>query len=70
MDLVVRVPGFDPAVVSGQGGGGGGGGGGGVRQALTQMSHYAKFMKDILSIKRKIAKKGIVSLTATCNALI
>ena len=34
------------------------------------MPHYAKFMKDILSRKRKIAKEGVVSLTATCNAVI
>ena len=26
-------------------------------EALTQMPHYAKFMKDILSIKRKFAKE-------------
>ena len=39
-------------------------------EALTQMPHYAKFMKDILSKKRKIAEKGIVSLTATCSAVI
>ena len=34
------------------------------------MKNYAKFMKDILSKKKKIAKEGIVSLTATCNAVI
>ena len=39
-------------------------------EALTQMPHYAKFMKDILSRKRKIAEEGIVSLTATCSAMI
>ena len=39
-------------------------------EALTQMPHYAKFMKDILSRKRKIAEEGIVSLTATCSAVI
>ena len=33
------------------------------------MPHYAKFMKDILSIKRKIVE-GVVSLTATCSAVI
>ena len=26
-------------------------------EALTQMSHYAKFMKDILSRKEKLLKK-------------
>ena len=39
-------------------------------EALTQMPHYAKFMKEILSRKRRIAEKGIVSLTATCSAVI
>ena len=34
------------------------------------MPQYAKFMKDILSKKRKITKEGIVSLTATCSAAI
>ena len=39
-------------------------------KALTQMPHYAKFMKDILRKKRKIAKEWIVSLTTTCSAVI
>ena len=39
-------------------------------EALTQMPQYAKFMKDILSKKRKITKERIVSLTATCNVVI
>ena len=39
-------------------------------EALTHMPQYAKFIKDILSKKRKIAEEGIVSLTATCIALI
>ena len=39
-------------------------------EALTQMPHYAKFMKEILSRKRRIAEEGIVSLTATCSAVI
>ena len=34
------------------------------------MPLYAKFMKEILSKKRKIAEEGIVSLTVTCNAVI
>ena len=34
------------------------------------MSHYAKFMKDILSRKRKIAEEREVSLTATYSAVI
>ena len=37
---------------------------------LTQMPLYAKFMKEILSRKRKIVEEGIVSLTATCSAII
>ena len=39
-------------------------------EALAQMPHYEKFMKDILSIKRKIAEEGVVSLTATYSAVI
>ena len=38
-------------------------------EALAKMPHYAKFMKDILSKKRKI-DEGVVSLSATCNAMI
>ena len=38
-------------------------------KALTQMPHYAQFMKDILSRKRKIDKE-VVSLKATCSAII
>ena len=34
------------------------------------MPIYEKFMKEILSKKRKIAEKGIVNLTATCSAVI
>ena len=34
------------------------------------MPLYAKFMKEILRIKRKIAEEGIVSLTTTKNAVI
>ena len=42
-------------------------------EVVTQMPHmplYAKFLKDILSRKRKIAEEGIVNLTATCSAVI
>ena len=39
-------------------------------EALTQMPNYAKFMKDILNRKKKIAEEGIVNLTATCSAVI
>ena len=39
-------------------------------EALTQIPLYAKFMKEILSRKRKIAEEGIVSLIVTCSAVI
>ena len=39
-------------------------------EAINQMPNYAKFMKEILSKKKKIAKEGIVNLTATCSAVI
>ena len=39
-------------------------------EAITQMPNYAKFLKDILSKKKKISEEGIVSLTATCSAVI
>ena len=39
-------------------------------EVVTQMPLYAKFLKDILSKKRKIAEDGIVNLTATCSAVI
>ena len=39
-------------------------------EALAQMTHYAKFMKDILSKKRKFAEERVVSLTATCSVVI
>ena len=39
-------------------------------EVVTQMPLYAKFFKDILSKKRKIAEEGIVNLTATCNVVI
>ena len=39
-------------------------------EALIQMPNYAKFMKDILSKKRKFAEEGVVNLTATCSAVI
>ena len=38
-------------------------------EALTHMPQYAKFMKDILR-KKNITKERIVSLTATCSAMI
>ena len=39
-------------------------------EAITQMPNYAKFLKDILSKKKKIIEEGVVSLTVTCNAII
>ena len=39
-------------------------------EVVTQMPLYAKFLKDILSKKRKIIGEGIVNLTATCSALM
>ena len=39
-------------------------------EALTQMPLYAKFMKEILSRKINIAEEGMMSLTATCSAVI
>ena len=39
-------------------------------EALAQMPHYAKFMKDIMSKKRKLDEEGVVSLLATCSAMI
>ena len=34
------------------------------------MPNYAKFLKDILSKKKKITEEGIVILTTTCSAVI
>ena len=39
-------------------------------KVISQMSLYAKFLKEILSKKRKIAEEGIVNLTATYSAII
>ena len=39
-------------------------------EVVTQMPLYAKFLKDILSKKRRIVEEGIVNLTATCSALM
>ena len=39
-------------------------------EVVTQMPLYAKFLKGILSKKRKIVEEGIVNLTATCSALM
>ena len=39
-------------------------------EVISQMPLYAKFLKEILSKKRKLAEEGIVNLTATCSAII
>ena len=39
-------------------------------EVVTQMPLYERFLKDILTKKRKIAEEGIVNLTATCSAVI
>ena len=39
-------------------------------EAINQMPNYSKFLKEILSKKKKIAEEGIVSLTATCSVVI
>ena len=39
-------------------------------EALAQMPHYAKFVKEIISKKRKLDENGIVSLSANCSAII
>ncbi|XP_061365660.1 uncharacterized protein LOC133308946 [Gastrolobium bilobum] len=39
-------------------------------EALENMSHYAKFMKDLLSKKRKLKDGETVALTEECSALI
>ena len=39
-------------------------------KALAQMPHYAKFMQDIISKKRKLDEGGVVNLSTTCSAII
>ena len=39
-------------------------------EVVTQMPLYAKFLKEILSKKRRIAEEGVVNLTATCSTVI
>ena len=39
-------------------------------EAINQMPNYEKFMKEILSKKKKIAEERIVNLTATCSTVI
>ena len=39
-------------------------------EVLAKMPNYTKFLKDILSKKRRFVEEGVVSVTATCNAVI
>ena len=39
-------------------------------EAITQMPSYAKFLKEILSNKKKIEDNGTITLTAECSAII
>ena len=39
-------------------------------EALAQMPHYAKFMKYVISKKRKLDESGVVSLSASCSSII
>ena len=39
-------------------------------EVINQMPIYAKFLKEILSKKRKIDEEGIVNLIATYSAVI
>ena len=39
-------------------------------EALAQMPHYAKFMKDIISKKRQFDENGVVTLSTNCSAII
>ena len=38
-------------------------------EALAQMPHYEKFMKDKINKKRKLYESGVVSLSANCSAI-
>ncbi|XP_038904347.1 uncharacterized protein LOC120090700 [Benincasa hispida] len=39
-------------------------------EALKQMPTYVKFLKDILTKKRKVSEKEVIALTQECNALV
>ena len=39
-------------------------------EVVTQIPLYAKFLKEILSKKRRFAEEGVVNLTATCSVVI
>ena len=39
-------------------------------EVVTQIPLYAKFLKEILSEKRRFAEEGVVNLTDTCSAVV
>ena len=39
-------------------------------KALTQMPNYVKFMKEIMSTKKKLDTYGTISLSENCSAII
>jgi len=39
-------------------------------EALEQMPNYTKFMKDVLSKKKKLGQYDMISLTEKCNAVL
>ncbi|XP_038887108.1 uncharacterized protein LOC120077291 [Benincasa hispida] len=39
-------------------------------EALEQMPTYVKFLKDILTKKRRVSEKEVITLTHECNALV
>ena len=39
-------------------------------EVVTQMPLYSKFLKEILSKKRRFVEEGVVNLTATCSVMI
>ena len=39
-------------------------------EALTQMPHYEKFIKDIISKKRKLDEDGVENLSVTYSVII
>ena len=39
-------------------------------EALAQIPHYEKFMKDIINKKRKLDEGGVVSLSSSYSAII
>ncbi|XP_049410615.1 uncharacterized protein LOC125873810 [Solanum stenotomum] len=39
-------------------------------EAITQMPGYAKFLKEVLSSKRKLEKTSVVKLNAHCSTIL